>query len=144
MRGEQPSVDKVSHQFMVEVTKTKREITMKKAQSLGAIALGASLIFIAGAAEADRIQGRSMIVSEDGIAATEHPLASQAAAAIMADGGNAIDAAIAANAMMGLVFPAMNGIGGDVFAIVYEAETGELHGLQSHGWAPEGLSIEYL
>lgn len=110
---------------------------------IGAIA-AASTVIAASAAHADRIQARSMIVSEHGIAATEHPLASHAATWIMANGGNAIDAAVAANAMMGLVFPAMNGIGGDLFAIVYEAETGQYHGLQSHGWAPAGLSVEFL
>jgi gamma-glutamyltranspeptidase/glutathione hydrolase len=75
-----------------------------------------------------RVQTRSMIVSQTGIVATEQPLASQAAAQILAEGGNAMDAAIAANAMMGLVAPMMCGIGGDMFCIVYEAKSQKLYG----------------
>src|SRR3954465_7730528 len=63
---------------------------------------------------------------------------------ILEGGGNAIDAAIAANAVMGLVEPQSNGIGGDLFAIIYEAKTGAIHGLNSCGWAPAGLSAELL
>lgn len=92
----------------------------------------------------DRSQGRSMVISRYGVAATEHPLASQVAAMILARGGHAVDAAIAANAMMGLVAPMSDGIGGDLFAIVYEAESGKLYGLNASGWAPAGLSLERL
>jgi gamma-glutamyltranspeptidase / glutathione hydrolase len=91
-----------------------------------------------------RTQGRSMVVSRGGIIATESPLASQAGAMILAQGGNAIDAAVAANAVVGVVEPMMNGMGGDLFAIVYEAKTGKLYGLNASGWAPAKLSIEFL
>ena len=92
----------------------------------------------------DRSQGRSMVISQYGVAATEHPLASKAATRILEKGGNAIDAAIAANAVMGVVAPMMNGIGGDLFAIVYEAKSGRLYGLNASGPAPASLTIDYL
>jgi len=83
-------------------------------------------------------------MSSRGIVATEHPLASQAGAMILARGGHAIDAAIAANAVMGVVSPMMNGVGGDLFAIVHEKRTGQLHGVNASGWAPAGLSLDFL
>jgi gamma-glutamyltranspeptidase/glutathione hydrolase len=92
----------------------------------------------------DRSQGRSMVISRGGIVAAESPLAAQAGARILERGGNAVDAAIAANAMMGVVEPMMNGIGGDLFAIVYDAKANKLYGLNASGWAPKGLTIEYL
>ncbi len=92
----------------------------------------------------DRVQGRSMVVTREGIVAAESPLAAQAGATILARGGNAVDAAVATNAVMGVVEPMMNGIGGDLFAIVYEAKTGKLYGLNASGWAPAKLSIEFL
>ena len=91
-----------------------------------------------------RTQGRSMVVSCGGIVAAGSPLAAQAGAMILAQGGNSVDAAVAANAVMGVVEPMMNGIGGDLFAIVYEAKTGKLYGLNASGWAPAKLSIEFL
>src|SRR5947207_8392056 len=92
----------------------------------------------------DRTQGRSMVMSTGGVAASEHPLASQAAAAILARGGHAVDAAIAANAVMGVVAPMMNGVGGDLFAIVHEVSTGSVYGLNASGWSPAGATIEFL
>jgi len=92
----------------------------------------------------DRTQGRSMVLSRRGVVAAENPLAAQAGATVLAHGGNAIDAAVATNAVMGVVEPMMNGIGGDLFAIVYDAKTGKLYGLNASGWAPAGLSIEFL
>jgi len=97
-----------------------------------------------GALAAERHQGRSMVVSRHGIVASEHPLASQAGAQALAEGGNAVDAAIAANAVMGVVAPMTCGLGGDLFAIVYEGKPGRLHGLNASGWAPAGLTIEHL
>ncbi len=97
-----------------------------------------------GTAVQDRWQARSMVISRHGIVASEHPLASQVGAMILARGGHAVDAAIAANAVMGLVAPMSNGIGGDLFALVYDARTGRLHGLNASGWAPSGLTIEDL
>ena len=92
----------------------------------------------------DRSQSRSMVQSPYGIVASESVLASQVGAQILERGGNAIDAAIAVNAMMGLVAPMNDGIGGDLFAIVYEARTGKLYGLNASGWAPKGLTPEHL
>jgi gamma-glutamyltranspeptidase/glutathione hydrolase len=92
----------------------------------------------------DRTQARSMVVSRYGIVAAESPLAAQVGATILAEGGNAVDAAIATNAMMGLVAPMSNGIGGDLFAIVYDAKSDRLYGLNASGWAPAGLTIEFL
>jgi len=89
-------------------------------------------------------QGRSMVVSKFGIVSTPQFLASQAGAHILEEGGNAIDAAIAANAVMGVVQPYVNGIGGDLFAIYYEAKTGKIYGLNSSGWTPKALTIDYL
>jgi gamma-glutamyltranspeptidase/glutathione hydrolase len=92
----------------------------------------------------DRSQARSMVISKGGIVASESPLASQAGVRILESGGNAVDAAIATNAMMGVVEPMMNGIGGDLFAIVYDAKANKLYGLNASGWAPKGLTIEFL
>jgi gamma-glutamyltranspeptidase/glutathione hydrolase len=92
----------------------------------------------------DRTQGRSMVISTRGIVASEHPAASLAGATILARGGHAVDAAIAANAMMGVVSPNANGLGGDLFAIVYDARTRRLRGINASGWAPAGLSIDFL
>src|SRR5580658_9003651 len=99
---------------------------------------------VAGAGAQDRSQGRSMVVSQGGIVAAESPLAAQAGATILAHGGNAVDAAVATNAAMGVIEPMMNGLGGDLFAIVYDAKTGKLYGLNASGWAPAKLSIEFL
>ena len=92
----------------------------------------------------DRSQSRSMVMSASGIVASESVLASQVGARILESGGNAIDAAVATNAMMGLVAPMNDGVGGDLFAIVYEAKTGKLYGLNASGWAPKALNADYL
>ena len=97
----------------------------------------------------DRITGlpfatRSEVIAQNGMAATSHPLATQAAINTLKDGGNAIDAAIAANAVLGLVEPTGCGIGGDLFAIVWDAETKKLYGLNSSGPAPSDMSIEFI
>ena len=114
-------------------------------KELTAAGLGLSLSASAFTAEAqDRSQSRSMVISRSGIVASESVLASQVGASILERGGNAIDAAIATNAMMGLVAPMNDGVGGDLFAIVYEAKTGKLYGLNSSGWSPAGLTPEFL
>jgi gamma-glutamyltranspeptidase/glutathione hydrolase len=92
----------------------------------------------------DRGQGRSMVISQTGIVATESPLASKVGAAILERGGNAVDAAIAAHAVMTVVAPVWNGIGGDLFAIVYDAKSGKYYGLNASGWAPAAQSVERL
>jgi gamma-glutamyltranspeptidase / glutathione hydrolase len=104
----------------------------------------AMMISASQAGAQDRTQGRSMVISRRGVVSAENPLAAQAGAAVLAHGGNAVDAAVATNAVMGVVEPMMNGIGGDLFAIVYDAKTGKLYGLNASGWAPAGLSIEFL
>ncbi|MGB7848371.1 MAG: gamma-glutamyltransferase [Candidatus Acidiferrum sp.] len=99
----------------------------------------------AGMGEAqDRSQARSMVISRSGIVAAESPLSAQAGVRILESGGNAVDAAIATNAMMGVVSPMMNGIGGDLFAIVYDAKANKIYGLNASGWAPKGLTLEAL
>ncbi len=92
----------------------------------------------------DRSQARSMVISQQGTVATSQTLASQAGAQVLARGGSAIDAAIAANAVMGVVEPMSNGMGGDLFAIYWDAKTGTLTGMNASGWAPAGLTIEHL
>src|ERR1700759_4806777 len=91
-----------------------------------------------------REQSRSMVMTQYGIVATSQAVASQAGAAILARGGDAVDAAIAANAALGVIEPMMNGVGGDLFALVYEAKTKKLYGLNASGWAPKGMTIEAL
>ena len=97
----------------------------------------------------DRIIGkdfatRSEVIATNGMAATSHPLATQTAIDVLKDGGNAIDAAIAANAVLGLVEPTGCGIGGDLFAIVWIEEDKKLYGLNSSGPAPQDMSIKKL
>jgi gamma-glutamyltranspeptidase/glutathione hydrolase len=85
-----------------------------------------------------------MVVTNFGIVAAPQFLASQAGAHILEEGGNAVDAAIAANAVMGVVQPYVNGMGGDLFMLYYEAKTGKLYGLNSSGWTPKALTIDYM
>ena len=92
----------------------------------------------------DRTQARSMVISRYGIVATSQTLASQAGAAVLARGGSAVDAAIAANAALGVVEPMSCGMGGDLFMIYRDAKTGKLSGMNASGWAPQGLTPEAL
>jgi gamma-glutamyltranspeptidase/glutathione hydrolase len=92
----------------------------------------------------DRFSARSMVITRYGIVATSHVQASLAGAQILERGGSAVDAAIAANAVLGVTEPMMNGMGGDLFAIYWDAKTGKLYGLNASGWAPRGLTIERL
>jgi gamma-glutamyltranspeptidase/glutathione hydrolase len=85
-----------------------------------------------------------MVVSRQGIVATSQTLASVAGAKVLERGGSAMDAAIAANAVLGVVEPMSDGIGGDLFAIYWEAKTGKLTGINGSGWSPKALSIEFL
>ena len=98
---------------------------------------------------ADRVTGalfatRSEVIAPHAMAATSHPLATQIALETMKKGGNAIDAAIAANAALGLMAPTGNGIGGDLFAIVWDAKSGKLHGLNASGRSPRSLTLEWF
>ena len=97
----------------------------------------------------DRITGRafatrSEVIAKTGMAATSQPLATQVALDILKKGGSAVDAAIAANATLGLMEPTGNGIGGDLFAIVWDNKTQKLYGLNASGRSPKGLSYDKL
>jgi gamma-glutamyltranspeptidase/glutathione hydrolase len=97
----------------------------------------------------DRITGRafatrSEVMAQNGMAATSHPLATQVALDILKKGGSAIDAAIAANACLGLMEPTGCGIGGDLFAIVWDAKSQKLHGLNASGRSPKNLTQKIL
>ena len=92
----------------------------------------------------DRSYGRSVVATKYGIVATSQVLASQAGAHMLERGGSAIDAAIAANAVLNVTEPMANGMGGDLFAIYWDAKTGKLYGLNASGWAPKRLTIYHL
>ena len=97
----------------------------------------------------DRVTGktfasRSEVIARNGMVATSHPLATQVALDILKSGGNAIDAAIAANACLGVMEPTGSGIGGDLFAIVWDAKTKSLHGLNASGRSPKSLTLDYF
>jgi gamma-glutamyltranspeptidase/glutathione hydrolase len=97
----------------------------------------------------DRITGRdfatrSEVIARNGMAATSQPLATQVALDILKKGGNAIDAAIAANAVLGVVEPTGSGVGGDLFAIIWSADNGKLYGLNASGKSPRSLKLEYF
>ena len=113
-------------------------------------AIGSSFVVLLGVTTAatagaqDRSYGRSVVATQYGIVATSWVQASQAGAKMLEQGGSAIDAAIAANAVLNVSEPMMNGMGGDLFALYWDAKTGELYGLNASGWAPKGLTIDYL
>ena len=97
----------------------------------------------------DRITGekfasRSEVIGQNGMVATSHPLATQIGLDILKQGGTAVDAAIAANIALGLMEPTGNGIGGDLFAIIWDTQSNKLHGLNASGPAPMNLSIDYF
>ncbi len=109
------------------------------------------LIFISGLTltAQDRVTGhdfatRSEVIARNGMAATSHPLATQAALDILKKGGTAVDAAIAADAVLGVVEPTGSGIGGDIFAIIWSAEKGKLYGLNGSGRSPRSLKLDYF
>ncbi|WP_395794048.1 gamma-glutamyltransferase [Aquimonas sp.] len=117
---------------------------------LAPLALSLTLILQATPAQAaDRITGRdfatrSEVIAPSAMAATSHPLATQIALDVMKAGGSAVDAAIAANAALGLMEPTGNGIGGDLFAIVWDPKTQKLHGYNGHGRSPANLSLRWF
>jgi len=102
------------------------------------------LVITSAMSAQDRSHARSMVITRYGIVATSHVQASVAGARILERGGSAVDAAIAANAVLGVTEPMMNGMGGDLFAIYWDAKMGKLYGLNASGWAPRGLTIEHL
>ncbi|MFY0605932.1 MAG: gamma-glutamyltransferase [Cyclobacteriaceae bacterium] len=107
------------------------------------------LIFTSESYAQDRVTGmlhatRSVVIAKNGMVATSHPLATQVGIDILKNGGNAIDAAIAANAALGLMEPTGCGIGGDLFAIIWDAKTQKLYGLNASGRSPKSLTLDYL
>src|SRR5258705_13243993 len=116
----------------------RREFVKRK------IAWGAWMVWVMGTTfglnvEAqDRSQARSMVISRQGIVAAESPLAAQAGVRILEHGGNAVDAAIATNAMMGVVEPMMNGIGGGFFSLVFDEKGNKLYGFKAPGRGGKG------
>ncbi|MBY6211962.1 gamma-glutamyltransferase [Microbulbifer agarilyticus] len=122
---------------------------MVRAATATAGAFLSTLLFSASVTAYDRVNGegfasRSPVLATQGMAATSHPLATQVALDILKKGGSAVDAAIAANAAQGLMEPTGNGIGGDLFAIVWSAKDKKLHGLNASGRSPKSLSFNYF
>src|SRR5881227_274663 len=115
------------------------------------LALVIGLCFtLAGTLAAERLTpranrtGRSVVIAPHGMVATSHPLAAQIGLDVLKKGGNAVDAAIATNAAMGLMEPTSNGIGGDLYAIVWDAKTQKLYGLNASGRAPGKATIAWF
>ncbi|MDZ7772976.1 MAG: gamma-glutamyltransferase [Balneolaceae bacterium] len=122
---------------------------MKPLCSFLMVLLSFGLLAPAVQAQPDRITGqnfatRSEVIGANGMVATSQPLATQVGLQVLRDGGNAIDAAIAANAALGLMEPTGSGIGGDLFAIVWSAEDRKLYGLNASGRSPMGMNYEDL
>jgi gamma-glutamyltranspeptidase/glutathione hydrolase len=116
---------------------------------LGLTTLVLALLSGTGVMAADRVTGesfatRSAVIAPNAMAATSHPLATQIALDILRRGGHAVDAAIAANAALGLMEPTGNGIGGDLFAIVWDAEREQLYGLNASGRSPQSLTLDHF
>ena len=115
-----------------------------------ALALAVAACTAASAAHAgDRITGasfatRSEVIATHGMVATSHPLATQVGLDVLKQGGTAIDAAIAANAALGLMEPVSNGVGGDLFAIVWDAKTKKLYGYNGSGRSPKALTLKWF
>lgn len=122
---------------------------IKTIKSICTLVTVATAISSSGVMAMDRITGkafatRSEVYATHGMAATSQPLATQVAIDILKQGGSAVDAAIAANAMLGLVEPTGSGVGGDLFAIVWSAKDQRLYGLNASGRSPKSLSLEKL
>lgn len=115
-----------------------------------ALVLAVAACTAASAAHAgDRITGasfatRSEVIATHGMVATSHPLATQVGLDVLKQGGTAIDAAIAANAALGLMEPVSNGVGGDLFAIIWDAKTKKLYGYNGSGRSPQGLTLKWF
>jgi len=120
-------------------------------RTLASLCLATALTAATGipVSAADRITGRAFatrsdVIAPHAMAATSHPLATQIALDVMKQGGTAMDAAIAANAALGLMEPTGNGIGGDLFAIVWDPKTKKLHGYNGSGRSPKSLTLDHF
>src|SRR6266446_89663 len=142
--GRRPKFTQAIYNSLLMNSSPMKSTSLKPEMSRAHALLMLLLIVASPLSAQDRSYGRSMVISDGGIVATSHTLASQAGAQILARGGSAMDAAIAANAVLGVTEPMMNGVGGDLFLLYWDAKTGKLYGLNASGWAPRGLSIEYL
>ena len=116
---------------------------------LRALVASLLLVFASGASAGDRITGksfatRSEVIAQHGMVATSHPLVTQVGLDVLKAGGTAVDAAIAANAALGLMEPVSNGVGGDLFAIVWDAKTKKLYGYNGSGRSPKSLTLEWF
>jgi gamma-glutamyltranspeptidase / glutathione hydrolase len=130
---------------MIFLTFAPIKISVMKALYLTTLMIFCSVLLFAQ----DRVTGhdfatRSEVIARNGMAATSQPLATQAALDILKKGGTAIDAAIAADAVLGVVEPTGSGIGGDIFAIIWSADKGKLYGLNGSGRSPRSLKLEYF
>jgi gamma-glutamyltranspeptidase / glutathione hydrolase len=135
--------------FTQSARQTPRRIAVLRHVLLAAVLIGAPLAAHAQLGRGDRYSGipwatRSPVLAQHGMAATEQPLASQIAIDILKQGGSAVDAAIAANAAIGLMQPVLNGIGGDLFAIVWDPATQRLYGYNGSGRSARGRNLERM
>ena len=113
------------------------------------VAISMVFVFVSSIEAQDRTSGRSFatrseVLALNGMVATNHPIATQIGVEVLKNGGSAVDAAIAANAFLGFADPGMNGIGGDLFAIVWDAESQKLYGLNASGKSPQKMMLKHL
>src|SRR6266853_2177975 len=142
--GRRPKFTQAIYNSLLMNSSPMKSTSLKPEMSRAHALLMLLLIVASPLSAQDRSYGRSMVISDGGIVATSHTLASQAGAQILARGGSAMDAAIAANAVLGVTEPMMNGVGGDLFLLYWDAKTGKLYGLNASGWAPQGLTIAHI
>jgi gamma-glutamyltranspeptidase/glutathione hydrolase len=129
---------------VIELKMQEKASEVKAMRQFLLLGLTFSITAAAVAENQKPVVGRSVVATKYGIVAASQPLAARAGVQILERGGNAVDAAVAANATIGLMEPTGNGIGGDLFAIIYWAKTGEVLGLNASGWSPAGLTVEVL
>jgi gamma-glutamyltranspeptidase/glutathione hydrolase len=122
---------------------------LKKSIAPIVVTISMVLVFVSSIKAQDRTSGRSFatrseVLARNGMVATNHPIATQIGVEVLKNGGSAVDAAIAANAFLGFADPGMNGIGGDLFAIVWDAESQKLYGLNASGKSPQKMMLTHL
>jgi gamma-glutamyltranspeptidase / glutathione hydrolase len=138
-----PRIDSLAASALAAFTLAASPLSAQEYDPAGADALSRSRSG-PGARPIGAHWSRSPVVAANGMAATAHPLATQIALDILKAGGSAVDAAIAANAALGLMEPTGNGIGGDLFAIVWDPKSGKLHGINGSGRSPAGQTLAQL